>query len=152
MLVMDKKDVIYVCIYTHINIRVCIHFTDLSISLSLLWHHYRLVTGREPVAQVFSLISPSFLEVWVSFSFFLKIFFFFFWCGPFLKSLLNLLQYCFCFMFLFFSPQCIWGLSSLTRDQTLSPCIGRRSLTTGLSGRSLPTLPGIYYFPNRCSI
>ena len=74
---MDKKDVIYVCIYTHINIRVCIHFTDLSISLSLLWHHYRLVTGREPVAQVFSLISPSFLEVWVSFSFFLKIFFFF---------------------------------------------------------------------------
>ena len=25
----------------------------------------------------------------------------FFWCGPFLKSLLNLLQYCFCFMFCF---------------------------------------------------
>ena len=24
---------------------------------------------------------------------------FFFWCGPFLKSLLNLLHYCFCFMF-----------------------------------------------------
>ena len=26
----------------------------------------------------------------------------FFWCGPFLKSLLNLLQYCFCFMSWFF--------------------------------------------------
>ena len=26
----------------------------------------------------------------------------FFWCGPFLKSLLNLLQYCFCFMLWFF--------------------------------------------------
>ena len=29
-------------------------------------------------------------------------FFFFSGCGPFLKSLLNLLQYCFCFMFCFF--------------------------------------------------
>ena len=28
--------------------------------------------------------------------------FFLFWCGPFLKSLLNLLQYCFCIMFSFF--------------------------------------------------
>ena len=27
---------------------------------------------------------------------------FFFWCGPFLKSLLNLLQYCFCFLFWIF--------------------------------------------------
>ena len=43
-----------------------------------------------------------------------------------------------------------WNVSS--RDGTHAPCIGRRSLTTGLSGRSLPTLPGIYYFPNRCSI
>ena len=33
---------------------------------------------------------------------FLKIFF---WCGPFLKSLLNLLQYCFCFMFWYFGHE-----------------------------------------------
>ena len=33
---------------------------------------------------------------------FLKKYFLFFWCGPFLKSLLDLLQYCFCFMFCFF--------------------------------------------------
>ena len=43
----------------------------------------------------------------------------------FLKSLLNLLQYCFCFMFWFFG---LWDLSSLTRDQTHTLCIGRQSL------------------------
>ena len=53
---------------------------------------------------------------------------FFFLCGPFLKSLLNLLQYCFCFMFWLFWPQCIWDLSSPTRDQTHTPCTGRWSL------------------------
>ena len=53
---------------------------------------------------------------------------FFFWCGPFLKSLLNLLQYCFCFMFCgFFWPRGMWDLSSPTRDRTLTYCIGRRS-------------------------
>ena len=34
-------------------------------------------------------------------SFFLS-FFFFFWCGPFLKFFLNVWQYCFCFLFWFF--------------------------------------------------
>ena len=34
----------------------------------------------------------------VSFFFFTR----FFWCGPFLKSSLNLLQHCLCFLFLFF--------------------------------------------------
>ena len=38
---------------------------------------------------------------------------------------MNLLQYCFCFMFWFFGPE---DLSSLTRDQTCTPCIGRESL------------------------
>ena len=59
-------------------------------------------------------------------AFFFKIFFF--WRGPFLKSLLNLLQYCFCFMFLVFWPQGMWDLSSPTRDQTGTPRIGRWSL------------------------
>ena len=31
--------------------------------------------------------------------------FLFYECGPFLKSLLNLLQYCFCFIFQFFGPK-----------------------------------------------
>ena len=49
--------------------------------------------------------------------------FFFFGCGPFLKSLLNLLQHCFCFMFCFFDPE-TWDFSFLTKDETLTSCIG----------------------------
>ena len=63
---------------------------------------------------------------------------FFFRCGSFLKSLLNLLQYCFCFMFWCFGHKlCEILLSTLTRDWTPTPCLGRRSLpTTGLPGKS----------------
>ena len=58
-----------------------------------------------------------------------QIFFFFFDVDLyFLKSLLNLLQYCFCFMFWCFWPRGMWDLSSPTRDRTRRPCIGRRSL------------------------
>ena len=46
----------------------------------------------------------------------------------FFKSLLNLLQYCFCFMFWFFWPRGMWDLSSPNRDWTRTPCIGRWSL------------------------
>ena len=49
-------------------------------------------------------------------------------CGLFLKSLLNLLQNCSCFMFFFFWLQDIWYLNSPTRGQTCTPCIGRQSL------------------------
>ena len=45
-----------------------------------------------------------------------------------LKSLSNVLQYCFCFYVLLFWPRGMWDLSSLTRDQTSNPCIGRQSL------------------------
>ena len=99
--------------------------------------------------------------------FFFRIFFFL--RGPFLKSLLNLVQHCFHFLFCVFwppgmwdcrePPGCtqsvtrshnnketckaalplevvpgaryvpgIWDLSSLTRDHTLDPCLGRPSL------------------------
>ena len=54
----------------------------------------------------------------------------YFWCRPFLKTLLNLLQCCFCFMFcLFYSfwPWCMWNLGSWTSDWTHTLCIGRRS-------------------------
>ena len=45
----------------------------------------------------------------------LSIFFLtFFSCGPFLKSLLNLLQYCFCFMFTVFFFFWLWGMWDLT--------------------------------------
>ena len=48
---------------------------------------------------------------------------------PFLKSLLNLLQYCFCFMFCFsFLAGGMWDLSSPTWDRTHTLCLGKRSL------------------------
>ena len=47
------------------------------------------------------------------------------WCGPFLKSLLNLLQCCFCFMLWFFGHKAC-GLG--TRDQSSIPCIEKQSL------------------------
>ena len=54
------------------------------------------------------------------------------------KSLLNLLQYCFCFMFLFLWPRGMWDLSSLTRDRTHSPLIGRQNLNHWTT-REVPT-------------
>ena len=56
-------------------------------------------------------------------------FFFLMWAV--FQSSLNLLQYCFCFIFFCFfghRPKCMWNLSSPTRDGTCIPCIGRRSL------------------------
>ena len=47
--------------------------------------------------------------------------------GHFLKSLLNLLQYCFCFYDLVFWPQGMWDLSSPSRDWPY-PLTGRWSL------------------------
>ena len=52
----------------------------------------------------------------------------FFWCGPFLKSLLNLLQILLLFYVLVFWPGCMWDLSSQTSNWTCSPHIGRQSL------------------------
>ena len=54
--------------------------------------------------------------------------FIYFWCEPFLKSLLNLLQYASALCFVFFWPRCMWDFNSLTRGQTHTPCIGRQSL------------------------
>ena len=51
----------------------------------------------------------------------------FLWCEPFLKSLLNLWQHCFCFMFFFrfWGHEAHGNLSSLARDRTRTPYIGR---------------------------
>ena len=46
----------------------------------------------------------------------------------FLKTLLNLLQYCFCFMFLIFWPWGMWDFSSPTRDWTSTTYVGGHSL------------------------
>ena len=46
------------------------------------------------------------------------------------ESFLNFLQHWVCFMVFFFSfwLWSVWGLSSLTRDQTCTPCSGRQCL------------------------
>ena len=62
------------------------------------------------------------------------------WCEQLLKSLLNLFQYCCCFMFWFLGLQDMWDLSSLTRDRTCTPCIGRQSLNHW-TARELPKPP-----------
>ena len=68
-------------------------------------------------------------------SFFLKIFF---WYGPFLKSLLNLLQYCFCFTFCFLGREVCGILAPQHRDRTRTPCIGRWSLNHWTTREVLP--------------
>ena len=68
--------------------------------------------------------------------------FFFFWCGPFLKSLLNLLQFCFC---CFCSVSFVgWGrmpVGILTPPPGIKPAppaLAGERLTTGSPGKSPP--------------
>ena len=69
--------------------------------------------------------------------FFLR--FFFFWCGPFLKFLLNVWQYSFCFVFWFFGYKAWGNLSAPRRDWTCSLCIRKGSLNHGTT-REVPKL------------
>ena len=71
-------------------------------------------------------------------AFFVKVFFFF-WCGPFLKSLLNMLQYCFCcFLALFwFSGHEACGiLASWPETEPEPPALEGEVSTTALPGRA----------------
>ena len=67
--------------------------------------------------------------------FFFKIFLF--WCGPNLKSLLNLLQYCFCFIFWFFGHKACGILAPRTGIEPAPTALEGEVLTTGLPGKSL---------------
>ena len=60
---------------------------------------------------------------------------FFFWCGLFLKSLLNLLQYCFCFMFWFFGPKARGILPPRPGIELTPPALEGEVLTTGPPGK-----------------
>ena len=57
------------------------------------------------------------------------------------KSLPNLLKYCFCFMFWFFDHQACGNFSSLTRDWTCTPALEDKILTTGPPGKSQLIFP-----------
>ena len=79
------------------------------------------------LAGFISLLSKGLSRDHLIFHSFFFFFWRFFWQGPFIKSLVNLLQYCLFYVFVFW-PWAMWDLSSLSRDQTHTPCIGRWSL------------------------
>ena len=66
--------------------------------------------------------------------------FLFFYVNHLLKSLLNLLQYSFCFMFCFQGLEECEDLSFPTRDQTPTSALEGEVLTTGLPGSEHRTL------------
>ena len=69
----------------------------------------------------------------------------FFWCGPFLKSSLNLLQYCFCFGFL---VQRLWSLAPC-RIEPAPPALEVQSLNHWTS-REVPQVSFICCFNLVC--
>ena len=69
----------------------------------------------------------------VTFFFFLR---FFFWYGPVLESLLNLLQYCFCFMFWFFGREACGLLAPWPGIEPARSALEGEVLTTGPPGKS----------------
>ena len=76
---------------------------------------------------------------------FLKIF----WCGPFLKSLFNLLQYCFALCFVFFGSEACGILAPWPGIKPTPSALEGQVLTTGPPGRSLvvsfkPILLAVY--------
>ena len=93
------------------------------ILISLCWSHC--------CRSLWSLFPLCFPLLWLTFLPGVFQFFFFF-----LKSLLNLLQYCFCFMFWFFGCKA-------PGDWTPVPCIGRRSLNHWTT-REIPSIS--FYF------
>ena len=81
------------------------------------------------------------------FEFFKVSFFFFFWCGPFLKSLSNLLQFYFCFMFwvffcffvFFFGYKACGIIVPQPAIKLVYPALEGEIFNTGLPGRAPQT-------------
>ena len=123
-----------------------------SLNVCFVWSYtVFMLTSSFPFAwSIFML--PSFwalcvlsTDVWVFFwqhkirSNLIAVFVLRFWCGLFLKSLYNLLQYCFCFLFWFFDRG-MCDISSPTRDWTHTPCIGRWSFNHWISRELVATV------------
>ena len=108
-----------------------------SISPSLRLYYSTVCSFSSRSLQVsFILSSPGWLICWSIAS--TPFFFLFniFWCGPFLKALLNLLQYC---SVLFFWWWGMWNLNSLARGQTYTPWTGRQQFSHWITSK-LPLL------------
>ena len=78
--------------------------------------------------KVYLFAQLSLYEVAVGYNSFFVSRFFFLWWGPFLKPLLNLLQYCFCFMFWLLGREACRILVPSPGIEPASPCMGRWSL------------------------
>ena len=125
---------IYFSILPHVPYKLA---TELCSSQSL-WgsglgrrHHLntRWRENREPYTS--SLVFFFLSQIW-SFFFFKN----FFGCGPFLKSLLNLLQYCFCFTLWVFGEEACRVLASQSGTEPSPFALEGEVLTTGPSGKS----------------
>ena len=66
-----------------------------------------------------------------------------FWCGPLLKSLLNLLQYCLCFMFWFFGYQTCGILPPRPGIEPTPFALEDKVLSTGPPGKSVSNCTAI---------
>ena len=79
---------------------------------------------------------------WLHICFFFLRFFLkrFFDVDPFLKSLLNLLQYCFCFMFWFYGPKACWILVPWPGIHNVPPALEGKILTTGPPEKSYDSI------------
>ena len=103
---------------------------------------YRYITSTQKEAQRRDLAPCSTLQRGWAYSLPLPPIFFliwiFFWWRPFLKSLLNLLQYCFCFIYIFFGHKTCEILTPQPRVEDAPPILKGKILTTGLPGKSLP--------------
>ena len=107
---------------------------DLSIDENGMWKFPTIIVLLSMSPFMLFYVLRLFL-CWVNvYIYFLRLLFFLTWT-EFLKSLLNLLQYCFWGM---------WDLTSLTRDQTCTPCIGRQSVNHWTTRE----VPGCMYIYN----
>ena len=107
---------------------------------SRFWHLLRL-SSRGTIAHAFPKVTtwPAWLEIWRPVLSHLLFFFHKdFSCGPFLKSLLSLLQYCFCFMFSFFGLMAHRILALQPRFKLTFPASGDEDLTPLLPHQGSP--------------
>ena len=103
--------------------------SDITPIIKVIWLHYsqfsHLYHGERQslISKVTETQNLECNRLSPSFFFFLR----FFWCGTFLKSLLNLSQYCFCSVFWIFGRKACGTLAPDLGSNSHSPSNGRQS-------------------------